>query len=64
METMDSSFTVEDIQDRLRGYDPRFISANVKELLSSSGLIERSDNVSLKFTRQGQGSCREGELLD
>jgi hypothetical protein len=64
METSAPTFTLEDIQERLRGYDPRFIATNLKELLSSSGLVESHDKFSFKLTRQGKKSCRKGELLD
>lgn len=63
-ETANPSFTLEYLQARLHGYDASYIDSNVRELLTSSDLIETDDNIGLKLSQKGIESCKRGDLLD
>jgi hypothetical protein len=63
-ETNDPTFTMEAVQERLKGYFPNYLDVNIRQLFLGSGLVDIDDNYNLTLNADGQESCRRGKLLD
>jgi hypothetical protein len=61
-ETGDPTFNYDELEKRIRGYDPKFLGLNIRENWARAEFVDIDDNYNFYLNEEGKKACKRGEF--